>query len=245
MAEIKVAKMKMTVGDSLTLGSVTNLFPVSIYQVRAGISEKVRKEMTEDIDTSIEIAGITQPADTWTGDCNGYHAIHNNIVYQSVFNAFSIAVRDYAISIGYNPEMYNYYYTRSWGVRQSKGKTISPHFHTMSHLTGVYYPKVPEGSGSFVITDEAPANELFTGMYVDDYYSDGSLDPNNPLCAQNVPFEVFEDLLMLFPSKTLHRTMSNTSNEPRYSITTDILFILKDASKKETGMNPIDEWKKA
>jgi|TARA_R110000782_G_scaffold40983_1_gene94387 hypothetical protein len=227
------------------IGSLTNLFPVSIYQVKGGISEKLRQEMVKDIDLSIEEAGPTRSTGTWTGDCNGYHAIHNSAVYKPVFDVFSIAVREYITSLGCNPEMYTYYYTRSWGVRQTVGKELPPHTHAVSHLSGVYYPKAPEGSGNFVVSNPDPANQLFTGMYEEEYYVDGTLDPTNPLCAQEASFKVSEDLLLLFPSKTMHKTLPNTSEEARYSITTDILFILKDASKKEAGMNPIHEWKKA
>jgi len=227
------------------IGSITNLFPVSIYQVKGGISEKVRNAVVEDIDLSIEEAGPTKSTGTWTGDCNGYHDIHNSIVYNPVFDAFSIAVREYVTALGCNPEMYNYYYTRSWGVRQTEGKELPAHTHAVSHLSGVYYPKVPEGSGNFIVSDKEVANELFAGMFEDEYYVDGTLDPTNPLCAQEASFKVEEDLLILFPSKTMHKTVPNTSKEARYSITTDILFILKDASKKEAGMNPIQEWKRA
>jgi len=227
------------------IGSITNLFPLSIYQVKGGISEKVRNNVVNDIDVCIKDAGPSKSTSTWTGDCNGYHAIHNSKVYAPIFKMFGIAVRDYIAALGSSPDMYDYYYTRSWGVRQTKAMALPAHTHAVSHLSGVYYPKVPEGSGSFIASNPDPANQLFSGMYDEDYYLDGTLDPNNPLCAQEASFKVYEDLLLLFPSKTMHRTIPNASDEARYSITTDILLILKDAARKEGGMNPVQEWIKA
>lgn len=225
------------------IGSITNLFPLSIYHARGGLTNKVRNKLVSDIDASIEASKSVDSKGAWTGDVNGYHNIHNSEEYAPVFDVFSKAIQEYIKATGINPNMYDYYYTRSWGVRQKSDKIIEPHVHAVSHLTGVYYPRVPVGSGSLVLGQYSAANELFESMYDESYYLDGTLDPTNPLCAKFHTFDVKEDLLVLFPSKTPHKTTPNQSEQNRYSISTDILFVLKDANGRENGIPPIQEWK--
>ena len=225
------------------IGKISNLFPLSIYQVNGGLSKQVRDNLVKEIDNSIEVSG-SEAEGTWTGDVEGYHNIHKTEVYRPVFTLFAKAVREYTKAMGVKDNEYDTYYTRSWGVRQRSNKIIEPHTHAVSHLTGVYYPKVPEGSGNLVVHPKEHQNELFGGLYNVDSYGDGSIDLGNPLCSDNHGIKVTEDLLVLFPSKTPHKTSPNVSDKSRYSISTDILFVLKDAHKKEHGIPPIEEWRK-
>lgn len=225
------------------IGKITNLFPLSIYQVSGGLSKELRDTLAKEIDTSIEASGA-EAEGTWTGDVEGYHNIHKTEAFRPVFILFAKAVREYTQAMGIKEDEYDTYYTRSWGVRQRSNKIIEPHTHAVSHLTGVYYPKVPEGSGDLALYTKEHQNELFGGLYNVDSYGDGSIDSGNPLCSDSHGIKVTEDLLVLFPSKTPHKTTPNVSNKSRYSISTDILFVLKDAHKKEHGIPPIEEWRK-
>lgn len=226
------------------IGTLTHLFPLVIYRAKAGLKREVRDALVEDIDASIKSSGANGEG-TWTGDVEGYHSIHNSELYRPVFDVFGVAIREYMQALGVKDGAYQAYFTRSWGVRQRGDKIIEPHTHAVSHLTGVYYPKVHKQSGNLVVGVKNNPNELFSGLFNTDSLQDGTLDSTNPLCLEERELGVEDDLLMLFPSKTPHRTSPNTSNESRYSISTDILFVLKDASRAEHGIPPIEEWRKS
>jgi len=225
------------------IGTLTHLFPLSIYRAKGGLTQEVRDALVKDIDASVE-ASKSDGKGTWTGDVEGYHSIHNSETYRPVFNLFGMAIMEYIQALGVKPDVYDTYFTRSWAVRQKDNKIIEPHTHAVSHLTGVYYPKVHKDSGNLVVGIEDNPNELFSGLFNPDSYQDGTLDKNNPLCVEEHGLDVEDDLLMLFPSKTLHKTSPNISDNSRYSISTDVLLVLKDANRAEHGIPPIEEWRK-
>jgi hypothetical protein len=226
------------------IGTISNLFPLSIYRVKGGLTEEVRTSLVEAIDSCIEDTDADVDG-VWTGDVKGHHSIHNEEVYRPVFDLFDLAIKEYIEAIGINKDAYDTYYTRSWGVRQRGNKIVEPHTHAVSHLTAVYYPKIHEGSGDLQVGLPSNPNELFGGLFNTDSYNDGTLNIRNPLCLEEREVKVEEDLLVLFPSKTQHRTTQNTSDESRYSITTDVLLVLRDANRAEHGLPPIEEWRKS
>lgn len=226
------------------IGTISNLFPLSVYRVKGGLTKEVRASLVDAIDSSIKVSDPDADG-VWTGDVKGHHSIHNLEVYRPVFDLFDLAIQEYTQALGIKGGVYDTYYTRSWGVRQRGNKIVEPHTHAVSHLTGVYYPKIHEGSGGLQVGLQDNPNELFSGLFNTDSYNDGTLDLTNPLCNEVSNIEVEEDLLILFPSKTEHRTTPNTSYESRYSITTDILLVLRDANRAEHGIPPIEEWRKS
>ena len=53
-----------------------------------------------------------------------------------------------------------------------------------------------------------------------------------------------QDDIIIFPSKTLHATQTNNTEDIRISISADITIISKDTTKIEQLITPIDKWKK-
>ena len=52
------------------------------------------------------------------------------------------------------------------------------------------------------------------------------------------------DEIYIFPSKSLHSTSPNKTNEERISISADISIIAKDSENVENLITPIDKWMK-
>lgn len=227
------------------IGKISTFFPLSVYSVRGGLDVDTRQAIVEDIDKCSTVSAENGDGAAWTGDVNGFHQVHNNPLYAPVFNAVGIAIREYLPAIGVSDTAFDYFYIRSWGVRQTGDQTVKYHNHGDAHLSVVYYPKVPEGSGKLQLFNHDPPNMLFSGMFNEEQYADGTLDSKNPQCRDHHSLTVDDDLLVIFPSKTYHRTTENESDQPRYSVTADVVLVLKSADKKEYGLPPLSVWRKA
>ena len=57
-------------------------------------------------------------------------------------------------------------------------------------------------------------------------------------------FDLDQDSIIIFQSKTLHATVPNKSNKPRISISGDISIMLKESKGFEHLMPNFSNWKK-
>jgi hypothetical protein len=224
-------------------GQLNTFFPLSVYSSMAGLEPTLRQDMVRDVDEAVKATGYSDDVSSWTGDVNGYHCLHNNPLYAPLISAVREALIEYCTAIGITPGQYDYYFTRSWAVKQTKGRTVEYHRHDCSHISVVYYPEVPKGSGAFHLATDNHQNELFSGLFRPEQYSQRMVSLSNPHSASETALNVADDLMLIFPSKTGHRTAPNKSESPRYSITMDILMTLKSADKHEFGLPPVENWK--
>lgn len=226
------------------IGNIRSLFPLTVYTVKAGISEEDRYTIVEHIDSCAEKTDDEKRDYSWTGDINGHHDLQHHPLYRSVINAMSLGIYEYMAALGYNSDRFVPYFTKCWGVKQSETRTVPHHDHGSAHISAVYYPRVPEGSGAFALTHFNHPNEFFTTAFNEDSYADGNVSRTVHTDAEQY-IKVEDDLLLLFPSKTKHRTMPNKSSEPRYSVTADIVLTMKSVDRVEYGLPPLELWKKA
>ena len=63
------------------------------------------------------------------------------------------------------------------------------------------------------------------------------------LTWNRVNMEPEENDIVIFPSKTLHATLPNESDEPRISISADITTMLRDSHGHETMMPHFRHWR--
>jgi uncharacterized protein (TIGR02466 family) len=219
--------------------------PLSVYSAKAGLSETEREQIVESIDASVSSKDETNETSTWTGDVHGFHELHNHPVYQRLFGLIGDHVRRYIDQLNINTQTFDYYYTRSWASRQTKGRQIDYHRHEQSHFSVVYYPKVPTNSGAFCLATDNHQNEIVEGMFRHEYYDKGIIKTGASHTMAEIPLDVTDDDLLIFPSKTAHRTGVSDTDKPRYSIASDLLCVLRDADSFEIGLPPIHTWKKA
>lgn len=229
----------------MALNNLIHFMPVSVYSAKAGLSDEDRASIVSQIDASVASCDNTNETSTWTGDVHGHHELHNHPTYTRLFGIIGEHVRRYIDQLNINTEMFDYYYTRSWASRQVRGKYIDYHRHDQSHFSVVYYPKVPEQSGNFHIATDNHQNEIVKGMFRPEYYESGVVKSGALHSMAEIPLNVAEDDLLIFPSKTAHRTGVSSTDEPRYSIASDLLCVLRSADSFEIGLPPIHTWKKA
>ena len=62
--------------------------------------------------------------------------------------------------------------------------------------------------------------------------------------APTVDIRVEEDDIVIFPSKAMHGTQFNKSNNERISISGDVVCLAKDSELLENMMPPLEKWDK-
>jgi len=225
-------------------GRFFNYLPVSVYAAKAGLTVEERQLIIDQIDESFTKVDRSNSESTWTGDVHGFHELHNHPTYLRLFGIIGEQVREYISGLQINEHLFDYYYTRSWATKQVQDKMIAHHRHEQSHISVVYYPSVPEQSGDFYVATDNHQNEIITGLFREEQYKKGVVKSGSQLSSAELPIKVEDDLILIFPSKTAHRTGISQSSSPRYSIATDIMCILKNANDWEIGLPPIHTWRK-
>ena len=102
-----------------------------------------------------------------------------------------------------------------WANVNMKGHWNKIHLHGHYDISGTYYIKVPENSGSIVFRDPRPG--AIGSMYMNKNFDGGELLPISPN----------EGDLMLWPSYLDHFVEPSNSDEERISISFDIVIINK------------------
>ncbi len=62
--------------------------------------------------------------------------------------------------------------------------------------------------------------------------------------APSVDIKVEEDDIVIFPSKAMHGTQFNKSNNERISISGDVICLAKESELLENMMPPLEKWDK-
>lgn len=223
-----------------------NFFPLTVYANKLGFSEEEREKLAKIIELD---AASTKPLlktdqKTWTGDVNGYGLLHEREEFEKLFTKIDQNVHQYINQLGVDSDLFDIYFTRSWGTIQKRKERIDFHSHMQSHISAVYYPRVPEGSGVLVFDGNPNANEFLPGLLQTRNLETGIVTPS-PILAPSMNVGSQEDLLVVFPSKIKHATQaSETAGKPRISISADLICVLKDATGHELFLPPLDRWRK-
>jgi uncharacterized protein (TIGR02466 family) len=227
------------------MSQLINLFPLTVYAADVGFSDEERKKLSDLVQRDAQSdQPITKSEDTsWTGDVNDHAFLHKRKEFGNLFREMDRHLRLYMEQMGIDPSFFDFYFTRSWGTVSKGEEHIAYHKHMQSHLSVVYYPKVPEGSGALVCNMEELPNEFIPGLIREQHAEAGILKGADQM-AQNMNIWVKDDVLLIFPSKTRHATEPNMTTETRISIAADVICILKDPKGREFCLPPIKEWRK-
>jgi hypothetical protein len=122
---------------------------------------------------------------------------------------------------------------------------IAEHQHLQSHLSFAYYLKKSPEDSNFVLHDEVFRNEFIPGLFSSKTLKDKKVIKEMSIStAPKIIVTVKENDIVLFPSKTLHSTEPNKSNNERISISGDITFLSKDSSLLEHLTPSFENWNK-
>jgi uncharacterized protein (TIGR02466 family) len=222
-----------------------HLFPLSVYRDKIELDDPYKRQLVE------LILGMETAADrseklahsAWLGDTQGFEFLFQRPEFAPLFRQISQKVRDYAAALGLNHRLIDFCYQRAWATVTRRGERISQHAHEQSNISFAYYLRKPPNAGGICfITDQHP-NEFSPGIFSPSKESLGFIANPSMLTWNRVNLDPAEDDIVIFPSKTLHATLPNESDEPRISLSADITALLRDSRGHETMMPHFSQWR--
>ena len=228
---------------------IHNFFPLSIFQdqIQISIDEKnnlineIRKmkDLSKNSDYKLKNA-------SWTGDTQGFEYLHKNKLFNKLFDEIKKKIILYLNFLKVDQEQIDIFMQRSWATISNNKEVIRKHQHLQSHVSFAYYLKKNTNDGSLNFHNEALHNEIAPGLF----YSSSSKSPSKDFFKRNffnariVNIHPKVDEIYIFPSKSIHSTSPNKTNEERISISADISLITKESENIENLITPIDKWMK-
>ena len=227
---------------------IINLFPLTIVQNKILLDQKIKNQMTKEIQTMIlesKNKEYKKTSDSWTGDTQGFEYLYKNEKFRSLFNEIKKQILNYLNHLKIDENTIELYITRSWATVSSGKERISQHKHKQSHISFAYYLKKDVEDSNIVFFEEHFQNEIIPGLFMNPTIRNkGIIKEFNLFNAPSVDIRVQEDDIVIFPSKALHGTQPNKSNNERISISGDIVCVAKDSKLLENMMPPLENWNK-
>ena len=222
--------------------TINTLFGKNIYKATIANYETINKNVISDIKSFVkekpgamaattDVVGNTKiqytNKDNETVLESAVDNLHKKKLYQFLFSALGRNINFYLHTLGYNLNKLDIHITKSWATYTVKDQHIASHKHTASHFSFVYYVRNNE-MGNIKFEQELATQ---TGLYIpptDQYIVDW-----NQFNFSSYIIPVRTNNLIVFPSGLLHYTEVNTKEEPRISISGDILLTMKPGVKTE------------
>jgi uncharacterized protein (TIGR02466 family) len=225
-----------------------NLFPLTIYKSKIELN-MLEKESLENEIFLMEKNTKNQDYKThnkaWTGDTQGFANLHHNKKFENLFNQIKVHIQNYLEKLHIDTKQTNIYYQRAWATISRGLENISPHIHAQSHVSFAYYLKKSSSESKILFLDQNKNNEIIPGLF-----SSKSINKKNIIKERDehntsaITFDVEEDDIVIFPSKTLHSTQANIKNDLRISLSADITILAKDSENLEHLIPAFKDWKK-
>ena len=229
------------------MAELSHFFPLTAYKAKLGLKEPYRAQLIENIEKDYRDNNVDYENNdvAWTGDTKGFEFLHSRKLFQNLFRDISKQVEEYYKTLKVSENIFDFYYTRTWATVTHNQQDIPLHHHAQSHITVVYYLKHPKDSGELIIEPfwDHVQNEFIPGLLTKQNFENGVIEPSIYL-SPGAGVKIDTDDILIFPSKTRHGTAKSKSQESRISISADIVAVLKDSSKREFFLPPLDKWKK-
>ncbi|MBA1338520.1 MAG: putative 2OG-Fe(II) oxygenase [Pelagibacterales bacterium] len=225
-----------------------NFFSLTIYKSKISLDENERNNLIDEIlnqkkKTNDENNKPEKRA--WTGDTQGYEYLYLNPKFQNLFKDIEKHVLNYIKKFNFDTNKINIYFQRAWATVSNKNESISSHDHPQSHISFAYYLKKNKQDGGISFIDNHKHSEFIKNSFGSKTLINQKIIKESTFFNSNsVNLLAEQDDIIIFPSKTLHGTQINNTNESRISISADITIISKDSEKIEQLITPIDKWKK-
>jgi uncharacterized protein (TIGR02466 family) len=227
---------------------ILNFFPLSILHDQINLSDKKKNSLLDEVKDMKNNSKNSNPKPddrSWTGDTQGYEFIHKNPKFNDFFLELKNKINLYLDFLKIDKNQIETYIQRSWVTISNGKEAIAEHQHLQSHLSFAYYLKKSPEDSNFVLHDEFFRNEFIPGLFSSKTLKDKKVIKEMSIStAPKIIVTVKENDIVLFPSKTLHSTEPNKSNNERISISGDITFLSKDSSLLEHLTPSFENWNK-
>ena len=199
-----------------------NLFPLTVAQDKIIIDEKERELLVN------EIKGMQSDnhkgSYAWTGDRYGYEFLFENPLFENLSKKISDSIIKYLQLLEINTDQF--------------------HTHSQSNISFAYYLLKPKESGGIIFRSNELQNEIAKNIFTSSKLEKSLIKKANAYNSDKSVFDLEQDSIIIFPSKTPHATMPNKSGQVRISISGDITIMLKNSEGFEHLMPNFSNWTK-
>tara|TARA_B100000989_G_scaffold281842_1_gene246395 strand:+ start:25 stop:705 length:681 start_codon:yes stop_codon:yes gene_type:complete len=220
-----------------------NLFPLTVFQDNIRIDEKQRNLLINEI-TKMQSDQSDQSSYAWTGDTKGHEFLFKNKLFKNLANKISLSIIKYLQILEINTNLLDIYFQRSWATFTKSEQNINFHTHSQSNISFAYYLLKPKDSGGIIFRSNELQNEIAKNIFTSSKLEKSLINKPNAYNSDRSIFDLEQDSIIIFPSKTLHATMPNKSEQVRISISGDISIMLKDSKGFEHLMPNFNNWTK-
>ena len=224
---------------------VINLFPLTICESKIEIDESERDILILEVNKMRnEEASNKKSTYAWTGDNKGHEFLFSNNLFKNLANKISYAIIEYLKVLEINTDLLDIYYQRSWATFTENDQQINFHTHSQSNISFAYYLLKPENSGGIIFKSNELQNEIAKNIFTNSKLEKSLINKPNAYNSDKSVFDLDQDSIIIFPSKTPHATLPNKSGQVRISISGDVTIMLKDSSGFEHLMPNFSNWTK-
>jgi uncharacterized protein (TIGR02466 family) len=211
----------------LKLGNLElhQLFSVPVGIVRMPKLDSKTKEKLINNKEVVQRPNSNSPNDTLVL-LNDFTQLKNDITDQ--VNSFVKGCLGYSNALDFKM-------TNSWVSKQPPGEQVYMHNHANSLISAVYYLTTPPNCGRLIVHRRKHYDNVFSETVeipVENY---------TPVAASGWPFEVEEDMLIMFPSNLEHSVEPNSSDTDRYSLASNF-FAFGEFGYNKVKQLEIKEW---
>ena len=224
---------------------IYNLFPLTVTTDIISIEEKERKILVDEIIKMTRTQKENQKSNyAWTGDTKGYEFLFSNELFKNLSSKISNIIIKYLKTLEINTELLDIYYQRSWATLTENEQKINSHTHSQSNISFAYYLLKPTDSGGIIFRSNELQNEIAKNIFTTSKLEKSLIIKANAYNSDRSMFDLEQDSIIIFPSKTPHATMPNKSGKSRISISGDITIMLKNSDGFEHLMPNFKYWTK-
>ena len=224
---------------------IYNLFPLTVLQDSISIENNERDILVNEIKKMKKIQNYEKNSSfAWTGDTKGHEFLFSNNLFKDLSNKISKSIVEYLKKLEINTNLLDIYYQRSWATITENEQSINFHTHSQSNLSFAYYLLKPKNSGGIIFRSNELQNEIAKNIFTTSKLEKSLINKPNAFNSDRSMFDLEQDSIIIFPSKTPHATAPNKSGLPRISISGDITIMLKESKGFEHLMPNFKNWTK-
>jgi len=223
---------------------IYNLFPLTVMQDKINLENKERDILINEIKRMKLETEYKKTNFAWTGDTKGHEFLFSNYLFSSLSAKISNSIIQYLKILEINTNKLDIYYQRSWATFTENKQSINFHTHSQSNISFAYYLSKPENSGGIIFRSNELQNEVAKNIFTSSKLERSLINKANAYNSDRSLFDLEQDSIIIFPSKTAHATAPNNSGQPRISISGDISIMLKDSFGFEHLMPNFKNWTK-
>ena len=206
---------------------IFNLFPLTIMKEKIIIDESERDILVNEINKMQIANNSIKSSYAWTGDTKGFEFLFSNPLFKNLSIKVSAVIIEYLKKLEINTNLLDIYYQRSWATFTKNEQSINFHSHSQSNISFAYYLLKPEGSGGIIFKSNELQNEIAKNIFTSSKLEKSLINKPNAFNSDRSMFDLEQDSIIIFPSKTPHATVPNKSGLSRISISGDISIMLK------------------